>query len=111
MTQYSEKETKLRAHEGAVTSLIVQNTANRLISSGYDGTIRVWDINGLISLSVLCSEEENVNTICMSADENYLVSVGNTKVIRLWSLVNRDNIGILYESSKVYTCAFSPNNK
>ena len=72
-------------HSGWVTALAVAQDDKRFISSGNDGTIRLWDINRKDSTIVL-KHHANVTTIALSPDGRTLAAGSKDGAIRLSSL-------------------------
>lgn len=55
-----------------------------LISSSFDGTIKIWDIDSLRCIKTLKTNDSFIWSLC--CDENYLYSGSKDGIIRIWSL-------------------------
>ena len=60
-------------------------TGLTIVSSGSDGTIRLWDTNGNPVGKPLRGHEGGIRSIALSPDGKTIVSGGEDKTVRLWT--------------------------
>ena len=57
---------------------------NQMLTSSWDGTIRVWDIATGLMLKKFKGPQGAVHTAIYSSDGKYIVSGGDDRIIRIW---------------------------
>ena len=90
-----------KPHSGAVSSLVWDNTGSSLLSSSYDGTVRLFDINRQTFDAVFASYDEQAqykNEIGYGTDSGYN------------SWIQSMEIDHRYESSKAFFLSTSEGN-
>lgn len=75
----------IEAHKGPVYSIAFSKTDGMLISSGADGTIRLFD-DEIRKENILKGHQAAVTSISISADNSILASKSHDQTVRLWSL-------------------------
>ncbi|GCF08943.1 NB-ARC domain-containing protein [Dictyobacter arantiisoli] len=97
-------------HTDWVRSVTFSPDSNVLASCGNDQTIRLWDVNTGICLSVLRGHNSWVRQVIFSPDGKVLASCGNDQTIRLWDVATRQCMHILQgHEGEVRSIAFSPD--
>ncbi|HEY1066610.1 MAG TPA: hypothetical protein VGE52_10890, partial [Pirellulales bacterium] len=74
----------LAGHQGAATSVVFADNGNKLISSGVDRTIRLWNINEAKQERTFDGSPNEVLDAAISPDNQTVAAVGNDKHLRLW---------------------------
>src|SRR5262249_38713794 len=75
--------TTLYGHEGPVRSVAFNPKGDRVLSSGQDGTVRIWDAVGGDTLVVLQTHEGAASGAAFSPDGSRVVSVGDDDLLRI----------------------------
>ena len=64
----------------------VSAVGHRAVSSGSDGTIRIWDLDTGKQLHALTGHGDSVRAVAVSADGQRAVSCGDDGTVRIWDL-------------------------
>ena len=71
-------------HIGAVTCLVFSPDGERLVTSGEDGTVKVWNANTGQEILILRGHAGAVNSVAFSPDGNRIISGGEDGTVRIW---------------------------
>jgi RNA polymerase sigma factor (sigma-70 family) len=108
-----------------VSSLVFTDDGKTLITGGYDGTVRLWDVAGGRAVCRFDVPGHKVHRLALSADGKTLAAgcedlgvAGGYHAVRLWDVTTRQAIrpdtrrfqGI-YSNGPVTALAFAPNGK
>ncbi|MEH2408610.1 WD40 repeat domain-containing protein [Nostoc sp.] len=74
-----------RDHEGDFRSVAISADGQTIVSGGHDGTVRLWNRQGLPLAEPLYGHQDCVNSVAISADGQTIVSGGNDGTVRLWN--------------------------
>jgi WD40 repeat protein/uncharacterized caspase-like protein/energy-coupling factor transporter ATP-binding protein EcfA2 len=72
-------------HEGYVKSVAISADGQTIVSGGSDGTVQLWNLQGLPSTEPLRGHQGNVSSVAISADGQTIVSGGDDGTVRLWN--------------------------
>ncbi|MEH2333359.1 nSTAND1 domain-containing NTPase, partial [Nostoc sp.] len=75
----------LRGHESWVNSVAISGDGQTIVSGSYDGTVRLWNRQGLPLAEPLRGHKGNVNSVAISQDGQTIVSGGEDCTVRLWN--------------------------
>ncbi|MEH2169311.1 MAG: caspase family protein, partial [Nostoc sp.] len=72
-------------HEYYVRSVAISGDGQTIISGGRDGTVRLWNRQGLPLAEPLRGHEDDVSSVAISGDGQTIVSGGSDGTVRLWN--------------------------
>lgn len=75
----------LKCHGGTISMTAFNSNNKQLVSSSFDGTIIVWDLNNLTKPQVGRGHKSLVNDVAISPSGFYIASASSDKTIRIWS--------------------------
>lgn len=77
-------------HSFIVFSIDYSFDGNRIVSAGWDKSIRIWDTENYCELGPpLLGHGDQVNSVKYSSDATKIVSAGKDKMILLWDAEQR----------------------
>jgi WD40 repeat protein len=88
-------QNQMQGHVGAISGLAFSPVASLLVSTGVDGTVRLWDPVGLQCLHVLGGHAGPVAAAGFSPDGALVVSVGSDATVRLWDAATGRSLQVL----------------
>jgi hypothetical protein len=107
--QLNSERYPLLGHTSIVKSVAVSHQAQRAVTGGADGTVRVWNLaNG--ELLALINVKNAVHAVVLSPDGTKLASAGADGVVRLWDLSElKTEFAEITEEPKSYRSTPSPS--
>lgn len=106
-----EELRKFSAHRGYVSTLAYTPDGERLISSGKDRTIRMWDTKEWNQVTEMKQHQGTVQEITVSPDGHFMASAGNDRQVYLWALPNLELLDSWEMKRRVVSVTFSPDNQ
>ena len=87
-------------------------TKNQMLTSSWDGTIRIWDITTGLMLKKFKGHQGAVHTAIYSPDGKYIISGGDDRVIRIWDINGSKQVKALEgHQAEVSSLAISKDGK
>ncbi|MCB2134726.1 MAG: c-type cytochrome [Rhodobacteraceae bacterium] len=86
---------ELGRHEGKVIRLAASPDGRRLASASWDGTARIWTIDGSQPPLALAGHKSNVNDVAFSADGTRLFTASSDGTIREWDTTTGETLRTL----------------
>jgi len=72
------------AHNDKVSNIVYSPRSNRIVSSGLDHTIRLWDVHSGMCIHVLNGHDKEVRGVAYPPHGDQLVSAGDDMTIKVW---------------------------
>ncbi len=85
-TDFSANPRSIEGHSGAVVRLALSHQSGRLMSSSWDDTTRLWDLES--GQEILRTENITLNGT-MSADDRYLAYMTKRQEFGIWEILDR----------------------
>jgi|GEM_PF-348411 len=106
---FSAHDTKTNIGTSGVSSISFNFDGTKITSSGYDGKIKIWDLD--LEKSVLeINTGYSVESVCFNPEGTMLISGGSSKLIHLWSVETGDSIqSFVAHPTGCTAVKFSPN--
>lgn len=96
-----EKVATLCGHEGSVKSIALVGST-KLVSGGADRKVVLWDVDKQYKKLRTLGEHDNVVTsVCVTANNNYVLSSSFDYLVRMWSVGNTRVSYLLHEQKFV----------
>ncbi|HEY4389707.1 MAG TPA: WD40 repeat domain-containing protein, partial [Ktedonobacteraceae bacterium] len=105
-------ERTLTGHTGAVRGVAISPDGRRLVSTGGDNMIRVWDLSTGKEEYTLTGHTGMVWGVAISADGHWLVSGSMDKTIKVWELsTGKEEHTLIGHAGYVWAVAISPDGQ
>ncbi len=99
----------LRGHHDQVRAIAIHPDNSILVSSSFDGTLKLWSLPNGHPLTTLEDHTTRVTTVAMSADGAVFASGGYDRHIRLWSLPQGKMLHVLpRQPDTIQALVFNP---
>ncbi|HIK11185.1 MAG TPA: FHA domain-containing protein [Oscillatoriaceae cyanobacterium M33_DOE_052] len=102
----------LSGHTSSVTSVSLSADSRFALSGGFDGTVKLWDLQAGRSLGTFSGHASWVNSVCLSHDGKLAVSGSSDDTLKLWNAATGDCISTFkHHPSEVTSVCLSPDNR
>ncbi len=100
----------LGSHEGVATCVAFSPDGTRLISSGYDKKVRIWDAATGRFLKEVDAHSKHANRVAFSPDGSKFASVSIDETVKLWDATTGQVVLTLKgHADQVWSVTFSPD--
>ena len=102
----------LVGHDSGVDAVAVAPDGRWLVSSGSDGTVRIWDVATGEQRAVLAGHSGPVRAVAVAPDGQWLVSGGSDRTVRIWDVATGEQRAVLAgHSGPVRAVAVAPDGQ
>ena len=99
-------------HNGGATSIVFAKGGTALISTGYDGAIRFWDLRTGKETGAIKASTQPIWSLDLSPDGSRLATAGEDAIIRIWDLKTPvKRIELRGHTQNIWEVRFSPDGK
>ncbi|MEH2128358.1 WD40 repeat domain-containing protein [Nostoc sp.] len=102
---------RLEGHQALVTSVYSSPDGRTLTSASYDGTVKLWDINGRLITNMTRKNTDRVYSVKFSPDNQLIASADADNTIILWTQNGKYIRTLNRHKDSVYDIAFSPDSQ
>lgn len=97
-------------HDDGITACAISRDGERVVSTSYDKTLRVWDLASGEPLAVFAAHHDWGSACAISPDGERAVSASYDKTLKVWDIVNHRQLAVLAgHNDWVFACAISPD--
>lgn len=109
---HSWKALRTLVHPGGATTVAFTRDGTTLVSGGYDGSIRFWDLGTGRQTRLIEASALPIWTLDLSPDGSHLAAAGEDKAIRIWDTRSPASpMQLRGHSLNVWEVRFSPDGK
>ena len=108
---YGESIRDYDQHFDSVTSIQVDEKSNKLVSTSYDTTIKIWNLETGECLKTLKPHNNHYQIRILIIPNNKFISTSWDKTIKIWDLNSFKCLNTLRNVSIIYSFCLLPNNK
>jgi WD40 repeat protein len=102
----------LNANAGFVTDVLFNHDGGRVVTSHWDGTVRIWDANTSTALLVLRGHKERVWEVSFNASETRILTASLDGTARVWDATTGTAVAVLKgHAGSVWSAHFSPDSE
>lgn len=105
----ANREKRIFDHGASLTLASFNPTGDRIVTSSYDGTARIWNVSNGAEVTVLKGHQGVVEKAEFSPDGSRVVTAARDGTARVWDAASGNLAFVLQPVGKLPTATFSPN--
>ena len=98
---YGYPRKSLKGHSHFVQDVVVSSDGNYALSGSWDGTMRLWDLNGKHPTRQFVGHTKDVLSVAFSVDNRQIISGSRDKTIKLWNTIGQVKYTIDRKSTRL----------
>ena len=102
-------QTKVFHHPAGVTHATFNPSGDRIVTSSYDNTARIWDLSSGAETAVLRGHNGPVERAEFSPDGRRIVTAARDGTARIWNAISGEELFVLQPVGNFPMATFSPN--
>ena len=102
------RQTMIFRHDAGVTYAAFNPSGDRIVTSSYDRTARIWSVANGSEIAVLKGHEAAVESASFNPDGSRVVTAGRDGTARVWDAVGGRQVFVLPQPGNVHTATFGP---
>ena len=91
---YGTAQKALHGHNHFVSDLVISSDGQFALSSSWDNTLRLWDLNAGQTTRRFIGHTKDVLSVAFSADNRQIVSGSRDRTIKLWNTLGQNKFTI-----------------
>ena len=84
-------------------------TGDRIVTSSFDKTARVWNVEDGSEIAILKGHQAVLETATFSPDGSRVITAARDGTARIWDAGSGEQIFVLHQPGDVHTAMFSPD--
>lgn len=105
----AHRQTRIFPQDAGVTHAAFDRTGDRIVTSSYDKTARIWDVPNGTETAVLKGHQGAVERAEFSPDGSRVITVARDGTARIWNATSGEQLFVLQPVGNFPTAIFSPN--
>lgn len=105
---FQHHQTMIFRHDAGVTYAAFNAGGDRIVTSSYDRTARIWNVANGTEMAVLRGHQGAVESTSFNPDGSRVVTASRDGTARIWDVAAGKQIFVLPQPGHVHTAMFSP---
>ena len=105
----THRQTTIFHHDAGVTHAAFNRAGDRIVTSSYDKTARIWDVPNGTETAVLKGHQGAVERAEFSPDGSRVITAARDGTARIWNAISGEQLFVLQPVGNLPTAIFSPN--
>ena len=106
---FAHRQTMIFRHDAGVTHAAFNPSGDRIVTSSFDKTARIWDVRDGSEIAVLKGHQGAVERAMFSPDGSRVVTAARDGTARIWNAASGEQLFVLQQPGDFPTAIFSPD--
>jgi WD40 repeat protein len=103
------RQIRIFHHDGGVTHAAFDLQGDRIVTSSFDKTARIWNAHDGAEINVLKGHQAVIERAMFSPDGSRILTAAHDGTARIWNVGSGKQIFDLHQPGEVHTALFSPD--